>query len=56
MKTNIYGEYELDGKKITKRTVINIFVNKALKGEPLTVHKPGTQTRDFIHVLDVMLM
>ena len=54
MKTNIYGEYELDGKKITKRTVINIFVNKALKGEVLTVHKPGTQTRDFIHVLDVI--
>lgn len=54
MKTNIYGEYELDDKKITKRTVINIFVNKALKGETLTVHKPGTQTRDFIHVLDVI--
>lgn len=54
MKTNIYGEYELDGRRITKRTVINIFVNKALKGETLTVHKPGTQTRDFIHVLDVI--
>ncbi|WP_290596350.1 MULTISPECIES: NAD-dependent epimerase/dehydratase family protein [unclassified Archaeoglobus] len=54
MKTNIYGEYELDGRGITKRTVINIFVNKALKGETLTVHKPGTQTRDFIHVLDVI--
>ncbi len=54
MKTNIYGEYDLDGRKITKRTVINIFVNKALKGEALTVHKPGTQTRDFIHVLDVI--
>ncbi len=54
MKTNIYGEYELDGRKISKRTVINIFVNKALRGEALTVHKPGTQTRDFIHVLDVI--
>ncbi len=54
MKTNIYGEYELDGQRITKRTVINIFVDRALKGETLTVHKPGTQTRDFIHVLDVI--
>ena len=54
IKTNIYGEFELDDRKISKRTVINIFVNKALKGEALTVHKPGTQTRDFIHVLDVI--
>jgi len=54
MKTNVYGEYEVDGNKISKTTVINIFVNKAKKGEPLTVHKPGTQTRDFIHVLDVV--
>ncbi len=54
MKTNVYGEYEVDGNKISKTTVINIFVNKARKGEPLTVHKPGTQTRDFIHVLDVI--
>lgn len=44
----------MDGNKISKTTVINIFVNKARKGEPLTVHKPGTQTRDFIHVLDVI--
>ena len=54
MKTNLYGEYEVDGRKITKNTVINIFVNKAKQGEKLTVHKPGTQTRDFIHVLDVI--
>jgi UDP-glucose 4-epimerase len=54
MKTNLYGEYEVDGKKISKRTVINLFVRKAKKGEVLTVHKPGTQTRDFIHVLDVV--
>lgn len=54
MKSNIYGEYEVDGRKISKSTVINIFVKKAKKGEALTVHKPGTQTRDFIHVLDVI--
>lgn len=54
VKSNLYGEYWLDGKKISKRTVINIFVDKARKGENLTVHKPGTQARDFIHVLDVI--
>jgi UDP-glucose 4-epimerase len=33
--------------------VINIFVERALKGKDLTVHEPGTQSRDFIHVKDV---
>ncbi len=54
VKSNLYGEYLVDGKKISKRTVINIFVDKARNGENLTVHKPGTQARDFIHVLDVI--
>ncbi|AGK62031.1 UDP-glucose 4-epimerase [Archaeoglobus sulfaticallidus PM70-1] len=54
MKTNLYGEYEVDGNRISKNTVINIFANKAKRNENLTVHKPGTQTRDFIHVLDVI--
>ncbi|WP_456370571.1 NAD-dependent epimerase/dehydratase family protein [Geoglobus sp.] len=54
VKSNLYGEYLLDGTKISKRTVINIFVDRARRGENLTVHKPGTQARDFIHVLDVI--
>ncbi|WP_290900004.1 NAD(P)-dependent oxidoreductase [Ferroglobus sp.] len=54
VKSNLYGVYELDGEKISKRTVINIFVDRAKKGENLTVHKPGTQSRDFIHILDVI--
>ncbi len=54
VKSNLYGEYTVDGKKISKRTVINIFVDKAKRGENLTIHKPGTQARDFIHVLDVI--
>jgi UDP-glucose 4-epimerase len=33
--------------------VISIFVNRALRGEPLTVYGDGTQVRDFIHVDDV---
>lgn len=52
VKSNLYGNHYV-GEKVTKRTVINIFVDKALKHEPLTVHKPGTQARDFIHVKDV---
>ena len=54
VKSNLYGEYMLDKSKISKRTVINIFVDKARMGENLAVHKPGTQARDFIHVLDVI--
>jgi len=33
--------------------VINFFVDRALAGEPLTVYEPGTQARNFIHVIDV---
>ncbi len=54
VKTNLYGEYEVDGKRVWKRTVINLFVDRARRGEKLIVHKPGTQTRDFVHVLDVI--
>jgi len=53
MKSNLYGHHEVGGKNIGKRTVINIFVEKALNEEPLTVHEPGTQARDFVHVKDV---
>lgn len=53
MKSNLYGHHELDGREIGKNTVINIFVDRALDQKPLTVHKPGTQSRDFVHVKDV---
>lgn len=53
MKSNLYGHHEVDGQSVGKRTVINVFVEKALADETLTVHKPGTQARDFIHVKDV---
>ena len=53
MKSNLYGHHEVDGQSIGKRTVINVFVEKALENETLTVHEPGTQARDFIHVKDV---
>lgn len=53
MKSNLYGHHEVGGKTIGKRTVINIFVEKALADETLSVHEPGTQARDFVHVKDV---
>jgi len=53
MKSNLYGGHEVGDTRVSKGTVINIFVDKALNEEPLTVHKPGTQARDFVHVKDV---
>ncbi|AMQ17680.1 SDR family oxidoreductase [Thermococcus peptonophilus] len=34
--------------------VISIFINRALKGEPLVIFGDGKQTRDFIYVRDVV--
>lgn len=53
MKSNLYGHHEAGGERVGKRTVINIFAERALKDQTLTVHQPGTQARDFIHVKDV---
>ena len=35
-------------------TVIGIFENQYLKGKPLTVVKPGNQSRRFTHVIDTV--
>jgi UDP-glucose 4-epimerase len=53
MISNLYGEHHIVGQRISKGTVINFFVNRALAGESLTVYEPGTQSRNFIHVKDV---
>ncbi|MFC6722781.1 NAD-dependent epimerase/dehydratase family protein [Halobacteriaceae archaeon SHR40] len=53
MKSNLYGDHVLDGTVVTKPTVINFFVSRAVAGEPLTVYEPGTQSRNFVHVKDV---
>jgi nucleoside-diphosphate-sugar epimerase len=53
MISNLYGSHEVDGRTVSKGTVINFFVNRALAGEPLTVYEPGTQARNFVHVRDV---
>ena len=53
LKSNLYGEHVVDGTTVSKPTVINFFVNRALAGETLTVYEPGTQARNFVHVKDV---
>jgi len=53
MISNLYGSHELNGQTVSKGTVINFFVSRALAGETLTVYEPGTQSRNFIHVKDV---
>jgi len=53
LKSNLYGEHEIDGDLVSKGTVINFFVDRALANEPLTVYQPGSQARNFVHVDDI---
>ena len=53
MISNLYGHHVVDGQHVSKGTVINFFVDRASAGEPLTVYEPGTQSRNFVHVVDV---
>ncbi|MFB6191943.1 MAG: NAD-dependent epimerase/dehydratase family protein [Haloarculaceae archaeon] len=53
LKSNLYGEHEVGGRTVSKGTVINFFVNRALAGEPITVYEPGSQARNYVHVDDV---
>lgn len=53
MISNLYGEHRVGNRRVSKGTVMNFFVNRALAGKPLTVYEPGTQARNFVHVNDV---
>ena len=53
LKSNLYGEHEVDRTVVSKSTVINFFVGRVEAGEPLTVYEPGTQSRNFVHVKDI---
>lgn len=53
LKSNLYGEHRIGEMEVGKPTVINFFLNRALAGEPLTVHEPGTQACNFVYVRDV---
>lgn len=48
---NVYGPGEREGRY---GTVIEIFKQKKLRGEPLGVTAPGTQKRNFTHVDDIV--
>ncbi|AUX10593.1 UDP-glucose 4-epimerase [Halalkaliarchaeum desulfuricum] len=48
---NIYGPGQQGGDY---SGVIDVFLEQALSGAPITVHGEGTQTRDFVHVADVV--
>lgn len=48
---NVYGPRGIDGEYAG---VIGTFVRQALSGQPLTVEGDGEQTRDFVHVDDVV--
>jgi UDP-glucose 4-epimerase len=53
LKSNLYGQHVVDGITVGKPTVINFFINRAINNETLTVYEPGTQARNFMHVMDV---
>src|SRR4051794_9734020 len=48
---NVYGEKQNIADRY--RNVVGIFINQALKGEPMTVFGDGEQQRAFTHVSDV---
>ena len=49
---NVYGPKHIKAGKMA--TVIGIFENQYIKKKPLTVVKPGTQTRRFTHIHDTI--
>jgi len=49
---NVYGPGQI--RTGTYATVIGIFEEQAVNGIPLTVVEPGTQTRDFTHIDDIV--
>jgi UDP-glucose 4-epimerase len=48
---NVYGPRQSGGEY---SGVVDAFLEQATAGQPLTVHGDGTQTRDFVHVSDVV--
>ncbi|ELY61127.1 NAD-dependent epimerase/dehydratase family protein [Natronolimnohabitans innermongolicus] len=48
---NVYGPRQAGGDY---SGVISIFLEQARNGEPITVNGDGTQTRDFVHISDVV--
>ena len=51
---NVYGPNQINKGKMA--TIIGIFENLYIKKKPLTVVKPGSQTRRFTHIYDTVNM
>jgi UDP-glucose 4-epimerase len=49
---NVYGPGQIQEGRYA--TVIGLFERQYERGEPLTVVSPGTQTRDFTHISDIV--
>jgi len=49
---NVYGKRQIEKGEMA--TVIGIFQNQYRKNEPLTIVKPGNQTRRFTHINDTV--
>jgi UDP-glucose 4-epimerase len=49
---NVYGERQSLSNPY--QGVLAIFLGNVLRGEPITIHSDGEQTRDFVHVGDVI--
>lgn len=49
--SNVYGERQ---NSSAEGGVVGIFINKILKKKPIHIYGDGKQTRDFIHVSDVV--
>jgi UDP-glucose 4-epimerase len=49
---NVYGPREISSGPYA--TILGIFRTAHIKGKPLTVVSPGTQRRNFTHVLDIV--
>jgi len=48
---NVYGPGQMAGDY---SAVISVFAEQATNGEPITVEGDGSQTRDFVHVRDIV--
>ncbi len=53
LKANVYGGHTVDDNHVSRGMVLDFFVRRAFSGEPITVYEPGTQARNFVHVIDV---
>ncbi len=52
-QSNVYGFYMAGERRVTKSNVLEMFARQIPSGR-LRVNAPGTQRRDFIHILDVV--